>query len=84
MVDVSCGEIFIVKNEHEAWQLFKTLSKNFSHHMSAAHKDPLMIGPKSVGIYEIGHSINIHSKVDELSQKLSKVDELIQKLDRLL
>ena len=29
-----------------------------------------MIGPKRDGLYEVGHSINIHSKMDELSQKL--------------
>ena len=75
MVDASCGGIFMLKNEHEAWKLFETLSKNFRHHMSVAHRDPPMIGLKRGRIYDVSHSINIHSKIDELSQKLSKVDE---------
>ena len=72
MVDASCGGTFMLKNEHEAWQLFETLSKNSLHHMSAACRDP-PIGPKRGGIYEVGHSIDIYSKVDELSQKLDRL-----------
>ena len=75
MIDASCGGTFMFKNEHEAWQLFKTLSENSLHHMSAVCRDPPMTGPKRDGIYEVGHSIDIYSKVDELSQKL---DQLLQ------
>ena len=72
MVDASCGGTFMLKNEHEAWQLFETLSENSLHHMSAARRDP-PLGPKRGGMYEIGHSIDIYSKVDELSQKLDRI-----------
>ena len=67
MVDASCGGTFILTNEHEAWQLLEILSENFQHYMSAACRDPPMTRPKRGGIYEVGHSIDIHRKVDELS-----------------
>ena len=40
MVDASCGGTFMLKNKHEAWQLFETLSENSLHHMFAAQRDP--------------------------------------------
>ena len=64
----------MLKNEHVAWQLFETLSENSLHHMSATQRDPSS-APKWGGIYEVGHAIDIYSKVDELSQKL---DQLLQ------
>ena len=39
MVDASCGGIFMLKSEDEAWQLFETLSENFLHHMSATSRE---------------------------------------------
>ena len=66
MVDASCGGTFMLKNEHEAWQLFETLSENSLHHMSAAQRDSPN-APKRGGIYEVGHAIDVYSKVDELS-----------------
>ena len=73
MVDASCGGTFMLKNEHEAWHLFEILSENSLHHMSAARRDPPITGSKRGGIYEVGHSIDIYSKVDELSQKLDRI-----------
>ena len=64
----------MLKNDHEAWQLFETLSENSLHHMSATQRDHPN-APKRGGIYEVGHAIDIYSKVDELSQKL---DQLLQ------
>ena len=77
MVDASCGGTFMLKNEHEAWQLFETLSENSLHHMSAARRDPPPgpVEPKRGGMYEVGRAVDIYSKVDELSQKL---DQLLQ------
>ena len=72
MVDALCGGIFMLKNEHEAWWLFETLSENSLHHMSAACRDP-PIRPKRGRMYEVGHSIDIYSKIDELSQKLDRI-----------
>ena len=66
MVDASYGGIFMLKNEHEAWQLFETLSENSLHHTSATQRDPPTV-PKRGGMYEVGHAIDIYSKVDELS-----------------
>ena len=62
----------MLKNEHEAWQLFETLSENSLHHMSAAQRDSHN-APKRGGIYEVGHAIDVYSKVDELSQKLDRL-----------
>ena len=72
MVDASCGGTFMLKNEHEAWQLFETLSENSLHHMSAAQRGSPNV-PKRGGIYEVGHAIDVYSKVDELSQKLDRL-----------
>ena len=62
----------MLKNEHEVWQLFETLSENFLYHMSAAQRDSSIV-PKWGGIYEVGHAIDIYSKVDEPSQKLEQI-----------
>ena len=73
MVDTSCGGTFTLKNKHEAWQLFETLSEKLLQHMSTTRRDPPITGPKGDGMYEVGHSIDIYSKVDELSQKLDQI-----------
>ena len=62
----------MLKNEYEAWQLFETLSENSLHHMSSAQRDSPS-ATKRGGIYEVGHVIDIYSKVDELSQKLDRL-----------
>ena len=72
MVDYFCGGTFMLKSEHKASQLFETLSENSLHYMSATSRETPML-PKRGGIYEVGHSIDIHSKVDELSQKLDRL-----------
>ena len=72
MMDASCEGTFMLKNEHEAWQLFETLSEDSLHHMSAAQRDPPTVSKRG-GIYEVGHAIDIYSKVDELSQKLDRL-----------
>ena len=73
MVDASCGGIFMLKSEDEAWQLFETLSENFLHHMSATSREQPMLQQKRSEIYQIGNVMDIHSKVDELSQKLDRL-----------
>ena len=73
MVDVSYGGTFMLNNEHEAWQLFETLSENSLHDMSTARRDLPMFGPKQGGIYEIESSMDIHSQVDELSQMMNRI-----------
>ena len=74
----------MLKSEDEAWQLFETLSENSLHHMSASCNDRLITQKRS-GIYEIGSYMDIHSKMDELSQKMDhRVDELSQQMDRIL
>ena len=67
----------MLKNEHENWQLFETLSENSLHHMSATRRDPPMTEPKRGGIYEIESLMNIHSRVDELSQKLDRLLQVV-------
>ena len=51
------------------------MSENSLHHMSAARRDPPIgpVGPKRGGMYEVGHAVDIYSKVDELSQKLDQI-----------
>jgi len=72
MVDVSCDGTFITKNENEAWEFFDTLSDNSIHHASVVRSDNSTsnIIQKKNGVYESGHSVDIHSKVDLLTQKL--------------
>ena len=60
----------MLKSKDEAWQLFEIFSKNFLHHMSATSKEQPMSQQKRGRIYQIGNIMDIHSKVDELSQKL--------------
>ena len=60
----------MLKSEDEAWQLFEILSENSLHHMSATSREQPMLQQKRSGIYQIGNVMDIHSKVDELSQKL--------------
>ena len=38
--------------------------------MSATYRDTPIFGLKRGRIYEVGHSMDIHNNVDELSQKL--------------
>ena len=73
MVDALCGGTFMLKSEEEAWQLFKILSKNLLRHMSAFIRDKPMLNSKRGGIYEVGNAIDIHQKIDELSQKLDRL-----------
>ena len=73
MVDASCGGTFMLKSEDEAWQLFEILSENSLHHMSASIRNKPMLNPKRGGIYEVENAIDIHHKVDELSQKLDRL-----------
>ena len=63
----------MLKSEDEAWQLFEILSENSLHHMSTSIRDKPMLNPKRGGIYEVGNTIDIHHKVDELSQKLDRL-----------
>ena len=46
IVDSSYDGTFMLKNEHEAWQLFEILSKNLLHHMLVARIDSPMVGSK--------------------------------------
>ena len=74
----------MLKSEDEAWQLFETLSENSLHHMSTSCNDRLITQKRS-RIYEIGNYMDIHSMMDELSQKMDRrVDELSQQVDRIL
>ena len=68
MVDALYNGIFMLKSENDAWQLFETLSKNSLHYMS---RDSPMFRSKRCEIYEIENFIDIHSKMDELSQKIN-------------
>ena len=45
--------------------------------MSATRREPPMTGSKHGGIYEIESSMNIHSRVDELAQKLDKILQVL-------
>ena len=63
----------MLKSEDEAWQLFEILSENSLHHMSASIRDKPMLNPKRGGIYVVGNTIDIHQKIDELSQKLDRL-----------
>ena len=73
MVDASCGETFMLKSEDEAWQLFEILGENFLHHMSATSREQSMLQQKRSRIYQIENVMDIHSKVDKLSQKLDRL-----------
>lgn len=75
MVDASCGGTFMLKSEEEAWQLFETLSENSLHRMSATTRESPMLTQKRGGMYEIGSIMDIHSKVDALSQKIDHILE---------
>ena len=75
MVDASCGGTFMTKSEDEAWELFETLSYNSMHHASVSRSDrftPTIMQNKS-GVYESEHSVDIHNKVDMLTQKLDQI-----------
>ena len=67
MVDSSYGGTFMLKSEHEAWQLFETLSENSLHYVSATSRETPGLHPKRGGLYEVHHDVDIHSKVDALS-----------------
>ena len=73
MIDALFSETFILKSEDEAWQLFETLSENSLHHMSATSREQPMSQQKRDGIYQIENVMDIHSKIDELSQKLDRL-----------
>jgi len=75
MVDASCGGTFMTKNEDVAWELFNTMSDNFMHHASISRSDrftPTIVQKKSE-VCESGHLLDIHSKVDLLTQKLDQI-----------
>ena len=61
----------MLQNENEAWQLFEILSENFLYHTSATNTP--MYGSNRGRIYEVENSIDIHSNVDELSQKIDRL-----------
>ena len=73
MVDSSCGGTFKHKSEQEACQLFKTLSENSLHYMSTTSREAPRLGSKRGGMYEVSHSVDIHSKMVALSQKLNRL-----------
>ena len=73
MIDASCGRTFMLKSDDEVWQLFEILSENFLHHMFATSREQPMLQQKRSRIYQIENIMDIHSKVDELSQKLDRL-----------
>ena len=63
----------MLKNEDEAWQLFETLNENSLHHIFFSCRYKPMFAQKRGRIYEVGNFIDIHNKIDELSQKLDRL-----------
>lgn len=57
----------MLKNQDEARHFFEILNEYSLHHMSASCKDEPMFIHKKGGIYEVRNSIDIDSKVYELS-----------------
>lgn len=71
MVDASYGGTFMHKSEDEEWKLFETLSENSVYHVSASRTEaPTTGSQKRGGLYEVGQSVAINTRVDMLSEKL--------------
>jgi len=67
------------------WSMFYVKKLSCLHHISVSCNDRLIAPQKKGRIYEVGHYIDIQSKMDEMSQKMDhRVDELSQRIDRML
>jgi len=74
MVNALCNGTFITKNEDKTRELFNT-EWQFHAHASISRSDrvtPTIIQKKN-DVYKSGHSVDIHKKVDLLTQKLDQV-----------
>ena len=65
----------MAKNKDEVLELFDTLSGNFIHYALISRSDEVTptIHSKEKWVYESGHLVDIHSKVDILTQKLDQI-----------
>jgi hypothetical protein len=75
MVDASCGGPFIMKSEDEAWILFENLSNNSIQHASTRRRAPAPKAPKTEGLFEVGHFLNIATQI---------VNAINRKFDQLM
>ena len=49
----------MMKSEDEAWTLFENLIDNFVQHASTTRKALAFKAPKTEGLFEIGHSLDV-------------------------
>jgi hypothetical protein len=73
MVDASYGGTFMLKNEDEAWAMFKNLSNNSRQQASNKRRAPTPKAPKTESLLEVGHSSDMATKVDDIAKKLDQI-----------
>jgi len=74
MIHAACGCTFMLKNEDEAWNLFKNLSDNSLHHASSGHPNTsASTTPEAGGIYELNSSLDVSKKVDVLTKMIEQL-----------